>query len=597
MNSVRSCLKAHLFVVGFFILVFVVGCQSKPTEDLTEMAAQPRSVVGASEARTAARLPFVVPVVRTIRPVRSDDWFVDMSDSQGLDFVYRDGSESGCYQLLESVGGGAAVLDFDLDCLPDVCVAGGGSIENVAGRVVIHGRGVGLFRQGSLGQFDDVTCLADVGSVSLYSHGVTTSDMNSDGFPDLIIAGYGGVQFWLSCGDGSFMQPQQLLAVSADRWNVAAVAGDIDNDALIDLYVLTYAQWNPSLDPVCVNDQQLQDICGPTKYFGEQDRCYRNDGLDWKEVTTEAGIVPGNRGLGVVAADVDANGWLDFFVVNDVEANQLYLNGGALPLQESGVLAGVAYSNTGQREGSMGVDLADFDGDGLPDLWYTNYSHQDNSLLRNVGAGGFIHQGDVMGLAGVSRKWVGFGTGFGDFDNDGWPDLYVVNGHVAYERLDAPYFQPPQLFRNDVGKRYQEVTDKGGPYFDHWRSSRGAATCDFNNDGALDLIIVHQNEPVSVLENRQLPKQWLRVRLVGTQTERTATGAKVEVKTSRRSYHQWVIGGGSYLSNSDRRLLFALPDAEIVNVTVTWLGGATQTHQLTPASYTIVEGADAYEME
>lgn len=575
----------------------ITGCQSKVVDDDSSHKGRSTPALASSKPRTVSRLPFAEPVKRAMRPPRSNDWFADVSTSKGINFAYHDGSESGCFQLLESVGGGVAVLDLDLDGMMDACFAGGGAIENLHGKVLVHGRSAGLFRQSSSGQFENVTNLADIKSSSLYTHGVTASDINSDGFPDLIIAGYGGLQIWLNCGDGSFREWRDSLLASVDRWNVTTVAGDLDNDALIDLYVLTYSQWTPSVEPVCVNDQQLQDICGPTKFLGEQDRCYRNNGTHWSEVTIEAGIVPGNRGLGAVAADVDSNGYLDFFVVNDVEANQLYLNGGTLPLKENGVLAGVAFSNTGQREGSMGVDVGDFDGDGLPDLWYTNYSHQDNSLLRNVGAGGFIHQGDVMGLAGVSRKWVGFGTGFGDFDNDGWPDLYVVNGHVAYERLDAPYFQPSQLFRNSGGKRYQEVTDKGGPYFDHWRSARGSATCDWNNDGALDLIIVHQNEPVALLENRQLPKQWLRMRLIGTQSERTATGARVEVKTSQRNYHQWVIGGGSYLSSSDRRLLFTVPDSEAVTVTVTWLGGATQTHRLTPATYTIVEGADAYEME
>ncbi len=599
MTAARFCVKAHSIVVGFFVVLFAIGCDPAiPGKQGPDSGTGPSGVADqTAERRTTARLPFQEPVIRLPRPLRADDWFEDTASKQGLGFLYRDGSESGCYQLIESVGGGAAVLDLDLDGVMDVCVAGGGNISRAENSVTVHGRDSGLFRQSALGHFDLINGVATLDTAMLYSHGVTAADLNSDGFPDLVVAGYGSLQCWLNCGDGSFEDTSHRLSVAADRWNVTAIAGDLNNDALIDLYVLTYAQWQPGIGEICVNDQQLQDICGPTKYLGERDRCFQNDGVGWRDVTSTAGLVEGNRGLGAVAADVDGNGRLDVFVVNDVEANQLYMNHGVMPLTENGVLAGVAYSNTGQREGSMGVDLGDFDGDGLPDLWYANYSHQDNSLLRNAGAGGFIHQADVMGLAGVSRQWVGFGTGFGDFDNDGWLDLYVVNGHVAYERLDAPYFQPPQLFRNDAGKRYVEVSSQGGPYFEHSRSARGSATCDMNNDGALDLLVVHQNEPVALLENRQIPKSWLRVRLVGTQTERTATGAKIAVNTSQRSMHQWVIGGGSYLSSSDRRLLFALPDADAVKVTVTWLGGAKQVHRLTPGNYTIVEGADAYAME
>jgi len=559
----------------------------KPTDALT---------TGATESPNAgnARLPFAQPVIRSLRSSRDSDWFREITADSGLNFTYRDGSESGFYQLLESVGGGVSAIDFDQDGWQDLCFAGGGAIHRQNDSLTVTGRHQALYRNSGGSFLTDVTALCGLQAGQLYTHGTLTTDIDTDGFPDLIIAGYRGLQVWWNAGDGSFLETSARHGVVSDRWNITVAAGDIDRDSLVDLYVLTYADWTPDLARVCHNDQRLKDICGPTGFPGTRDLLLRSDGHRFHDATDQAQLVAGNRGLGIVSADIDQNGHLDFFVVNDVEENQLYLNSGTLPLKEDGVLAGVAYSSTGQREGSMGVDLGDFDGDELADLWYTNYSHQDNSLLRNEHNNGFLHYADITGLSGVSRKWVGFGTGFSDFDCDGWPDLYVINGHVAYERLDSPYFQPPQLFRNDRGQRFTDVTDIGGAYFEHSRSGRGSACVDWNNDGAMDLVVVHQNEPVSLLQNQNAAESWIRVRLIARNTERTATGAKVSVRTSERMLTQWIISGGSYLSSNDRRLLFSLPDEESVTVTVTWLGGMSQTHRLPPGNYTIIEGGRAY---
>lgn len=585
--------QAHCLAVGFFALIPVLSAGCAPDTPQESRPGQAGSLAtGASEtpASDSARLPFSQPVNRSLRLARASDWFRDVTADSGLNFTYRDGSESGCYQLLESVGGGVSAIDFDQDGWQDLCFAGGGAIHRQDDSLSVSGRFPSLYRNSGGTILTDVTELCGLQAGQLYTHGTLSTDIDGDGFFDLVIAGYRGLQVWWNSGDGSFLEVSSRLGIVSDRWNVTVAAGDVDRDALVDLYVLTYADWKPDLTRVCYNDRQLKDICGPTGFSGIRDLLLKSHGQGFHDVTDQAQLIAGNRGLGVIAADIDQNGHLDFFVVNDVEENLLYLNSGAFPLKEDGVLTGVAYSSTGQREGSMGVDLGDFDEDGLADLWYTNYSHQDNSLLRNENNSGFLHYADIAGLSGVSRKWVGFGTGFGDFDCDGWPDLYVINGHVAYERLDSPYFQPPQLFRNDRGSRFVDVTDRGGAYFEHPRSGRGAACIDWNNDGSPDLVVVHQNEPAALLHNQIVPKSWIRIRLIAKDTERTATGAKVAVKTGERTLTQWRISGGSYLSGNDRRLLFSLPDDEPVTVTVTWLGGMSQTHRLSPGNYTIVEG-------
>ena len=572
------------------------GCHSEADKaDKTEATAEVHSGGILRDVPQDAPLPFARPVLREMRSLRDGDWFEDRAADLGISFSYRDGSDTGCYQLLESVGGGVAVLDYDGDGWVDLFFTGGGSLAKRDGSILVEGHPAGLFRNSDAATMADVSAPAGLGTRGAYTHGVSVADINADGFQDVIVAGFGAMQVWMNTGDGAFTEQSDLLGLHSDAWNVSPAAADIDNDGLVDVYVLTYAEWQPDPKRACLNDKQLRDICGPTMFPGTRDVVFGNNGQQFDDVSATAGIVEQNRGLGIVTADLDDNGFIDFVVVNDVQENQLYLNSGTLPLSEDGVLSGIAYSDSGEREGSMGIDLADFDGDGSPDLWYTNYTHQDNSLLRNVEGSGFVHCAGLFGLSGDSRSWVGFGTGFGDFNGDGWPDLYVINGHVAYDRLDSPYFQPPQLFVNQQGERYRQISRNGGPYFDHDRSGRGSAVLDWNNDGGLDLAVVHQNEPVALLTNQVASSAWLSIDLVGTTVERSAVGARVEVQTSKRSQARWKISGGGYASHKDGRLLFALPDTNPVTVTVTWLGGIKEVHKdLSPGSYKVVEGAGAY---
>tara|TARA_R110002072_G_scaffold13481_3_gene56956 strand:+ start:16460 stop:18259 length:1800 start_codon:yes stop_codon:yes gene_type:complete len=590
-------LKAYCFTVGSFALVLSQsGCNSEVKKtDKTEATTEVHSDERHRDAPQDAPLPFASPVSREMRELREDDWFEDRSAALGIDFSYRDGSNTGCYQLLESVGGGVAVLDYDGDGWVDLFFTGGGSLAERDDSIQIEGHPAGLFRNCDAATMADVSASAGLGSGKTYTHGASVADLNADGFQDVVVAGFGAMQVWINTGDGTFIEQGDMLGLHSKSWNVSPAAADINNDGLVDIYVLTYAEWLPDPKRVCLNDKQLHDICGPTMFPGSRDVVFVNNGQQFDDVSATAGIIEQNRGLGIVTADLDDNGFIDFVVVNDVQENQLYLNSGSLPWSEDGVLGGIAYSESGEREGSMGIDLADFDGDGGPDLWYTNYTHQDNSLLRNIEGSGFVHCAGLFGLSGDSRSWVGFGTGFGDFNGDGWPDLYVINGHVAYDRLDSPYFQPPQLFVNQQGKRYRQISQNGGPYFDHDRSGRGSAVLDWNNDGGLDLAVVHQNEPVALLTNQIASSPWLSIDLVGTTVERSAVGARVKVQTSERPQTQWKISGGGYASHKDGRLLFALPDTNPVTVTVTWLGGTEEVHKaLLPGSYKVVEGADAY---
>lgn len=483
--------------------------------------------------------------------------------------------------LLESVGGGAASLDFDRDGGEDLFVSGGGSLpkEDNAKFASVLGQPSGLFRNANR-RFRNISSHAGLVTEDLYTHGCNVCDFDSDGFDDLVVAGFAGLQLWRNQGDGRFQETSRAVGLVSPAWNVTPAAADFDQDGLVDLYIVTYADWSPDRDQVCQNDQGFRDVCGPTRFAGTRDVLFRNTGAGFEDVTEVVGLVPANRGLGVVAADFNRDGFTDVAVVNDVQENQLYLNGGSGTFREEAQLWGCAYSITGEREGSMGVEASDFDRDGLPDLWYTNYVQQDNSLLRNVDGSGFAHVTARVGMSGASRPWVGFGTLLADFDGDNWDDVFIANGHVAYEWRESPYYQPPQMFRGEQGKKFVEVSASTGTYFQERWSGRGAIRTDWNEDGAWDIVVVHQNDPVALLENRRAPDSWIKVDLVGTACHRNATGAEVVFQIGEQRIHRFKVGGGSYCSHSDRRLGVALEEAVgSLDVTVRWPGGGDETFE------------------
>ena len=559
-----------------------IGCSpSQPSHDQSSPSPAPQltepSVVVPESSQAAARLPFPRSQSLSIRPIQPGDVFEDVAFSTGLQFHYEDGSPAGCYELLESVGGGVLILDADQDGSPDVFFPGGGRLQPGMPPKVF-GRSGALFRQTESLVFKDVTDKAGVLDDTLYTHGGTVTDFDSDGFDDLLVAGYGGLRCWRNQGDGTFEEVAQQLGLISPLWNVSLAAGDFTQDGLVDIYCLTYADWSPDADRTCLNDRQSRDICGPTLFNGVSDRVFMNTGAGFDGSRHPDWLVKDNRGLGVVVTDIDGNGMIDIAVVNDVQENQLYMFEEA-GTEDAALLAGMAYSSTGEREGSMGIDVSDFNNDGFPDIWYTNYAQQDNSLLKQTSPSRFLHISDVTGMAGVSRPWVGFGTGFVDVNMDGFDDLIVLNGHVAYERRDSPYFQPPQLFRNINGERFEEISGEGGPYFECDRSARGLAKVDLDSDGAMDIITVHQNDPVAVLKNRLSPVPWIRIQLIGKSHERRAVGAVVTVSQANRRISRWVVSGGSYLSQSDQRLLFHLSESgtETPEVEVRWPGGKVES--------------------
>ncbi len=506
------------------------------------------------------------------RQPAADDWLLDVTKRSGIDFRYRNGEEGQQFTILETVGGGVAMIDYDNDDDLDLFFPGGGIID--AAPIRVAGLPGALYRNDGNWKFVDVTREAGLADAGDYSHGSSVADFDRDGFADLFVSCYGRNRLYRNDGRGHFIDVTEQAGLDFNGWSTASAWGDVDRDGWPDLFVANYLAWQPVDNDYCgTTNPRIPDVCPPQKYPPTPNRLFRNRGDGgFEDISHHSGIDEPGKALGVVAADINADGWLDFYVANDVIANRLHLGGPDSRFTETGAISGVAFNEFGAPEGSMGVDFGDYNGDGRGDLWVVNFEMEDNSLYRNDGAGSFTHATVLAGLAGRCRPYVGFGTGFADFDSDGWLDMFVINGHVFYRQGRSPYRQPAFLFRNRGGK-FEDRSDSGGPYFASSHAGRGAAVGDLDNDGAPDLVVVHQNEPVALLKNQRPPEHWVRFKLRGTKCDRDAVGAKLSLHDGEQTHVRWVRSGAGYLSQFDPRIVLPISENWQGDVEVTWPGG------------------------
>lgn len=563
---------ACLFIAGGLSLCGCLGRSPSPFNGpaITRSDGHGAESRSSDDPRADAVNPAPVP--------QPDDWFDDVTDRSGVRFTHRNGREAGRYYMIESFGGGVAVIDYDRDGDCDLFLPGGGTISR-DDPVAIGGLPSALFRNEGDWQFVDVANASGVAGPPDYSQGCAVSDFDADGFPDLFLCCYGRCRLYHNLGDGTFSEVAASAQLSRNEWATAAVFADFDLDGLPDLLVARYADWSPAQDVKCV-ERGARDLCPPTSYEGTTCLAFRNsgDGVfdDWSERLGLSGKV---RGLGIVAADLNLDGRVDIYVASDVTANQLYLGGPEMPLVECAASSGVAVNEWGQAEASMGVDVGDYNGDGRPDIWITNFEKEDNALYRNLGNGMFLHSTVSAGLSGVSRMRVGFGTAMTDFDGDGWPDLFVLNGNPIYAAAETPFKQHPQLFRN-LGGRFEEVSGNGGTFFREAHSGRGCAVADLDDDGAPDLVTVPMNDTVRVLRNRKPPANFVRVHLAARNGEPDATGARVSCEFKGRRVTQFAVRGTGFFSQSDVRMIFPMAtQATTVDVTVVWPGRASEVYR------------------
>ncbi|MBS0207158.1 MAG: CRTAC1 family protein [Planctomycetes bacterium] len=507
------------------------------------------------------------------RTPRADDWFEDASERSGIQFSYHNGREGEKYTLLESIGGGVALIDFDSDDDVDLFITGGGTIGGVPATAGLR---PALYRNDGDWRFVDVTDAAGLAASADYSLGCSSGDFDRDGHPDLFVSGYPRSRLLRNTGKGTFEDVTDRVGLNLNGLHTASAWPDVNNDGWPDLFVAGYVTFDLNEGRQCGDIvRKIKDICGIWQYPPAPDRLFLNrQGQSFEEISQQAGIRADGKGLGVVASDFNEDGHIDLYVANDYTANHLYLGSGGTSFHETGLLAGVAVDESGIPQGSMGVDVGDYDGDGRGDIFVTNYQMEDNILYKNLGDAQFsVASGGAIGLRNDCRTFVGFGTGFADLDSDGWLDLFVFNGHVMYRTGQSPYEQPSFLFRSASGTRFENVTDRGGPYFSLPHVARGAAVGDLDGDGAPDLVIVHQNAPVVVLRNRLSPPNWTGIQLKGIQSEPHAVGATVTVSYQGRKLVRHVRSGAGYLSQFDRRILVPTVSDEPIQCEVHWLAG------------------------
>ena len=519
---------------------------------------------------------FIFPRLSSAEP-----YFRDVTDAMKLDFRHINGF-SAERRLVETMGSGGVLFDFDNDEDLDLYLVQGNSLSPST-ETFPKNR---LYRNDA-GVFADITLSANVGDTG-YGLGAVAADYDSDGDRDLYVTNLGKNVLYRNNGDGTFTDVTEDAQVGCPLLSASAAFADIDRDGDLDLYVCNYVEYALETDIPCYYKNRLRIYCGPNEYHGIADVLYRNNGDGtFTDVTKSAGVYePTTRGLGVVFTDINGDGWVDIYVANDMSPNTLFINQGDGTFQEEGVLRGIAYNGDGLANGSMGIDAGDYDNDGDIDLWVSNFSLEANCLMQNDGDGYFEDVTFDTNLADPSFYSLGFGTRFIDFDNDGWLDLLVGNGHIwdNVKEIDPKlsYAQPVQLFHNQGGKQtdyigFTEITTEAGldktPYV-----VRGMLFGDIDTDGDVDVVLCQSNRPTVILSNEVgNANAWLTVKLVGTNGNTDALGAQVQLEAGGMTLVREVICGASYLSGNDLRLTFGLGGAvQVDNLRIRWHNGSVQ---------------------
>ena len=496
--------------------------------------------------------------------------FKDVAEQAGLKFQHYNGM-TGKFYLPEITGSGAALFDFDNDGDLDVFLVQSNVLEpNTKPTGSPRGK---LFRNDLKRtlSFTDVTAQSGIAATG-YGMGAAVGDINNDGLPDLYLTNLGSNQMYLNKGDGKFVDVTKESGTDDPRWSTSASFFDYDRDGWLDLMIVNYADFSIANSPNCYAATTARDYCTPRVFRAPGNRLFHNKGNGvFEDVTVAAGVSKEfGHGLGIVTADFNDDGWIDIYVANDGDPNQLWTNQKNGTFVNDALLAGASVNRNGQAEAGMGVDVGDFDGNGTDDIFVTHLMDETNTLYVNLGKGLFEDRTREAGLGMPGRRFTGFGTVFFDYDNDGRLDLFVANGAVQ-----LPLAQPNQLFRNTGKGSFVEVNV---PELSLPEVSRGAAVGDVDNDGDPDLLITNNNGPARLLLNNVgNSNHWLGLRLVG-KNGRDMLGAQVEIVTATNSVlRRRVRTDGSYLSGNDPRVLVGLGQTTKVKaVRVRWPDGATE---------------------
>ena len=539
------------------------------------------------------------------------EWFTDVAASAGLDFVHFNGMSGKFYQP-EIMGPGVAMFDYDNDGDLDVYLVQGQMLgtgqallplpSGLPLRDRLYRNNLEVRRDGSRFEFTDVTDESGIEARG-YGMGVATGDIDNDGWVDLYVTGFGRNQMFRNNGDGTFADVSEHTGTDDSSWGVPASFVDFDRDGWLDLFVGNYLTYSLETHIPCFNRSGPSDYCPPEVYRAQPDRLYRNRGDGtFVDVTAAAGVARAfGPALGVATADFDDDGWIDIFVANDQQENQLWMNQHDGTFRNMALLSGVALGASGEAKADMGVDAGDFDNDGDEDLFITELIGQGFTLYVNDGTGLFDEQSVSAHVRLPSLPYTGFGAGWFDFDNDGWLDILAVNGRVT-QNLEAlgpdnpfPLQQRNLLLRNLGNRQFEDVTDRGGAVFQLTEASRGAAFGDIDNDGDVDVLVGNDAARVRLLINNVGSRNhWLGLRLVGQR--RDMIGARVSIQANGSPLWRRARADGSYASAQDPRVLVGLGQStDPRRVRVIWPSGREEEWTNVPVDRytTLTEGEGA----
>lgn len=546
MNHFLNAIAGKWFIVLFASLLIFSGCTSnkKPSGD--------------NEKQAAANLP-----------PASDDYFQEIGMEAGIDFEHSIGDDE-LHNIIESSGGGASFIDYDQDGYIDLYLSNGTWLEGFSeGEKPEKKFENHLYRNLGNGSFKDVTKKAGANDPA-YSMGATIGDFNNDGYPDIYVCNYGTNILYKNNGNGTFTNVTKKAGVAGgNECSVGAVWLDYDNDSFLDLYVGNYLAFDPAYKYFYAPD----GFPGPMAYDAQPDYLYHNNGDGtFEDVTRAMGVAETDgRAMGVGAADYDDDGFVDIYVANDHTLNYLYHNDGGKMFTDRGTMSGTAFSQAGEATVSMSVDFADYNSDGLLDIFLSDDTYC--SLYENLGNGIFSDRSYPAGIATAAGQFVGWTSTFLDYDNDGDMDIFKTNG--ALKHL---YGQEDQLFENIGDGKFREVSNDLGKYFNEEYVGRGACIGDYDNDGDLDVYIANLNSRGMFLRNNKgNQNNWLMLNLIGTTSNRDAIGARIKLTSGGKTQTTQEKSTTGYLSQNDHRIHFGLAKNNIVDkIEIKWPSGKIQ---------------------
>ncbi len=512
--------------------------------------------------------------------------FIDITARSRINFTGQASHTTKKY-LLETMGSGVALFDYDNDGLLDVFFVNGAPLADPTPKGTIPQKTDPkywnrLFHQKKDGTFEDVTEKAGLKGIG-YGMGVAAADYDNDGYEDLYVTAYGGNRLYHNNGNGTFTDVTEASGTGGSGWSTSAAWVDLDNDGLLDLVVLRYLQWNFE-DVWCGEHREgYRSYCHPDIFPAITPMVYHNDGNGhFTDVTAKVGLDKPSKGLGIGIADFDRDGKVDLVMANDSMLEFLYRNKGDGTFEEVGLPAEIAVDGNGRTYAGMGVDFQDYDNDGLPDLVITNLANQMYAIYRNNGDSTFSYDSYLSGIGGMTLLHSGWGIHFLDYDNDGRKDLLVAQGHdLDTIELNYPqlHYKEPMLLAYNTGKGFVDVSKQSGEIFHQAWAARGMATGDIDNDGRIDAVVTTNDGAAYLLHNETTTtNHWLTLSLVGHRSNRDGIGAEIKLTTSAGSQYITVSTAGSYLSSSDKRAHFGLgSETAAKSIQIHWPSGIVQT--------------------